>query len=142
MANFHLKALEIGMDAVFNVATAPVGTPKLKYMGTGYTPDPDNSYWSDVVADVASGAPTVTLSGLDIRIDTANNRVEIDFTDPSDSAITTTTNQFVIYIDTGVDATSPLVFSGDIDSTLSPTNGVLSLTLNSEGIAALNAAVA
>jgi hypothetical protein len=142
MANFHLKGLEIGLKSLLNVASAPSGTPELRYMSTAYTPNPDNSYWSDISSSEASGAPTITISGLTVTMDTTNNRVEIDFTDPSTASITTVTNQFVIIVNTGVAATSPIVFSGSIGTTLSPTDGTLALTLNAEGIAAQNAAVA
>lgn len=142
MATFHTQALKDALEALFNLAAAPTGTPKLKYMSTSYTPDPDDAYWSDISADEAAGAPTVTLTNVAINIDATNNRVAIDFDNPSSNTITTTTNQFVVIIDTGNNATSPIVFSGSINTTLSPIAGTLSLTINANGIAALNAAVA
>lgn len=142
MATFHTQAIADALEALFNVASAPVGTPQLRYMATTYTPDPDDAYWNDISADEASGAPTVTLAGLALNIDSVNNRVEIDFNDPSSSTITTTTDQFVIIIWTGSAATSPIVFSGSIGQTLSPVAGTLGLTLDANGIAAFNASVA
>lgn len=135
MANFHLQALKDAIDLL--VAT---GTAKLHYMAPAYTPDPDNSYWADISSDEASGAPTETLAGFAVAKDTANNRVTIDFTDPSEAGITTTTDQFVIVVDTGNDATSPILYSGAIDAELNPIAGTISLTIPATGIAALNAA--
>lgn len=142
MATFHTQALANALKAIMNISAAPTGTPKLHYMSTSYTPNPDNSYWSDISASEAAGAPTITLAGVAVNIDTTNNRAAIDFTDPSSSSITTTTDQFVIVIDTGVDTTSPIVYSGSINTTLSPVVGTLSLTIDANGVAALNAAVA
>lgn len=140
MATFHLQALADAMESFLQIATIPSGTVKLHYMAPAYTPDPDNSYWSDISANEASGAPTVTLSNVAVNIDTANNRVEIDFDDPSSSTITTTTDQFVIVLDTGVDSTSPILFSGSISTELNPVAGTLSLTIDANGACALNAA--
>lgn len=137
MAKFHGQGLLDALEALFNVASAPTGTPKLKYLKS-YTPDPDDGYWSDISAFEASGAPTVTLSGLSISYDTANDRVEIDFTDPSSASITTDTDGIAIIIDTGNAATSPIVYTATI-SNLIPVNGTLALTLDSNGLCALNA---
>lgn len=137
MAKFHGQGLLDALEALFNVASAPTGTPKLKYLKS-YTPDPDDGYWSDISAFEASGAPTVTISGLSISYDATNDRVEIDFTDPSSASITTDTDGIAIIIDTGVDSTSPVVFSTTITN-LIPIDGTLSLTLDSNGLCALNA---
>lgn len=135
-AKFHGQALLDALEALFNVASAPSGTPKLMYLKS-YTPDPDDSYWSDISANQASGSPEVTISGLSISYDSTNDRVKIDFTDPSSSTITTDTDGIAIIIDTGVDATSPVVFTSDITN-LVPVAGTLSLTLDSNGLCALN----
>lgn len=140
MATFHGQGLLDALEALFNVASAPTGTPELRYLKS-YTPDPDDSYWSDISANEAAGAPTVTISGLSLSYDSANNRVKIDFTDPSDSSITTDTDAIAIIINTGVDSTSPIVYSTAITN-LIPTDGTLSLTLSANGLCAINAAVA
>lgn len=136
-SKFHGQGLVDALEALFNVASAPTGTPELRYLKS-YTPDPDDSYWSDISASEASGAPTVTISGLSIAYDATNDRVKIDFNDPSDNSITTDTDGIAIIINTGTASTSPIVFTTDI-SNLVPANGILSLTLNSEGLCALNA---
>lgn len=111
-------------------------TLKLKYMATTYTAAPTTeNFLSDVSASEASGAPTETLANVDVRIDTGNGRVEIDFDDVTENTITTTTDKFIIYKDTGVEATSPLIAVADIvEGTLAPVAGTLSLTFNAEGL--------
>lgn len=139
MSTLYLKGLEVALDALMQEAAAPAGTIKLKYMQTSYTPNAGtHQYWSDISASVASGAPTETLANIDVRIDTGNSRVEVDADDVTENTITTTTNKFVIYLDTGNDATSPLIYCGDIaEGTLAPVAGTLSLTFNAEGIFAV-----
>src|SRR5690606_1004462 len=107
---------------------------------TSYTPDAANhQYWSDISASKASGAPTETLSNVAVTIDGSNMRVEVDADDVSENSITTSTDKFVIKIDTGNDATSPLIYCGDIaEGTLNPISGTLALTFSSDGLFAIN----
>lgn len=139
MSTLYLKGIEVALDALMQEAAAPSGTVKLVYMSTGYTPNlATENYYSDISASVASGAPTETLANVDVRIDTANSRVEVDADDVTENSITTTTNKFVVYLDTGVAATSPLIACVDIaEGTLSPVSGTLALTFNAEGIFAV-----
>lgn len=111
-------------------------TIKLKYMAVAYTPAPTTeNFLSDVSASEASGAPTETLTTIAPRFDAANNRIEFDANDVTEASITCTTNKFIIYKDTGVAATSPLIGCFDIaEGTLSPVAGTLALTFNTEGI--------
>jgi len=111
-------------------------TIKLDYMAPAYTPAPTTEdFLSDVSANIASGAPTETLANADVRIDAANSRVEFDADDVSSGSITTTTDKFIIYKDTGVAATSPLIACIDIvEGTLSPVGGTLAMTFDAEGI--------
>lgn len=139
MSVLYLKGLEVAFDALMQEAAAPSGTVKLAYMKTTYTPNVGtHQYYSDISADVASGAPTETLANIDVRIDTGNARVEIDADDVTENSITCTTDKFVVYLDTGVAATSPLIYCGDIGATLAPVAGTLALTFNAEGIFAVN----
>jgi hypothetical protein len=139
-AVFHGQGMLAATKALFNVTSAPTGTPTLKYLKS-YTYNPDHAFWSDISASVASGAPSVAISGLSITYDSTNNRVAIDFTDPSNGSITTDTDGIAIIIDTGVAATSPIVYSTSITN-LTPVNGTLSLTLNANGLCAINSATA
>lgn len=111
-------------------------TIKCAFMSTSYTQDIDaHVYYSDVSASVASGSTTQTLASKVVNVDNTNNRAEFDAADLSVAAQTTTTNKVVIYKDTGVAATSPLICCIDIaEGTLSPVGGTLAITWNSEGI--------
>lgn len=139
MSTLYLKGLEVALDALMQEAAAPSGTVKLAYMSTSYTPNlTSHNYYSDISASVASGAPTETLANIDVRIDTGNSRVEVDADDVTENSITCTTNKFVVYLDTGVAATSPLIACIDIaEGTLSPIGGTLAITFNAEGIFAV-----
>lgn len=140
-STLFLKGQEVAQKALLNIATAPTGTPKLAFMATSYTPNAGtDQFWSDISASQASGTTSVTLSSVAVNTDTGNARIEIDAADVSESSITATTNKFVIYVDTGTPATSPLVCSIDIaEGTLSPVSGTLAITFNAEGIFAIGA---
>ncbi len=136
MSTLHLRALKQGLDAVL-----ALGTPKLSFMTVAHTPNAGTqSFYSDVSANVAPGTTVVTLAGVTTTIDTGNARVEFDTNDISLSTITATTNKYVLWVDTGVAATSPLLATMDIaEGTLSPVAGTLSITVNAEGHFALKA---
>lgn len=136
MSTLHLTALKAGLDAVL-----ALGTPKLVFMATGYTPSSTtHSYYSDISASVASGTTAVTLGSVTTTLDSGNARVEFDTADPSLSTVTATTNKYCIYVDTGVASTSPVLATIDIvEGTLSPVAGTLAITVNAEGHFALKA---
>jgi len=136
MSTLHLQALKQGLDAVL-----ALGTPKLVFMATGYTPNAGtHSYYSDISASVAAGTTAVTLASITTTVDVANARMEFDTANPSLASITATTNKYTIYVDTGVAATSPVLATIDIaEGTLSPVSGTLSITVNAEGHFALKA---
>lgn len=139
MAGFYAKGLQDALEAVTGVAAAPTGTLKGAFMSTSYTQNPEtHQYWSDISASIASGTTVRTIASATVTIDTTNNRVEIDFADVTETPVTATTNQFVLYMDTGVAATSPLIACGALTTTLSPVGGTLTLTVNAEGLAAIN----
>lgn len=135
-SKLYLKGIE---QAFLGNIAFESDTLKLKYMKTTYTPAPTTeNFLSDVSAHEATGAPTETLASVDVRIDAANSRVEIDAADVTESGITCTTNKFIIYKDTGNAATSPLIACIDItEGTLTPVGGVLSVTFNAEGLFSL-----
>ena len=136
MSTLHLQSLKAGLDAVL-----ALGTPKLSFMATTYTPNATTHlYFSDISASVASGTTAVTLASVTTTLDVANARVELDTADPSLSSVTATTNKYSICFDTGVAATSPILATIDIvEGTLSPVAGTLSITVNAEGHFALKA---
>jgi hypothetical protein len=134
MSTLHLKSLEIALDAVL-----ALGTPKLSFMATTFTPDAGtDQYFSDISAEVASGTTAVTLASVATTIDTGNARVEFDTADPSLATVTATTNKYCIWVDTGVASTSPVIATIDIaEGTLAPIAGTLAITVNAEGHFAL-----
>lgn len=137
MSTLHLKALEIQLDAIL-----ALGTLKLYPMATTFTPDAGtDQYYSDISAEVASGAAAVTLTGVTTTIDTVNNRVELDTDNATTGTITTSTNKYCLVVDTGVAATSPVLATIDlVEGTVSTVAGTITFTINSEGHYALKAA--
>ena len=136
---FYSKGLEVALKAVTGDTAAPTGTLRGAFMATTYTQDQEtHQFYSDIVASISSGTTKRAVSGIAINVDTANNRVEIDFTDVSETPVTAVTNQFVLVMDTGDNSTSPLIAQGALSATLSPVGGTLTLTVNAEGLAAIN----
>jgi len=135
-STLHLTSLKAGLDAVL-----ALGTPTLSFMTVAYTPAATtDAYWSDISASQASGTTDVVLSGVTTTLDSGNARVEFDTADPSLSTITASTNKYCIWVDTGVDSTSPVLATIDIvEGTLSPVSGTLSIAVNAEGHFALKA---
>jgi len=136
MSTLHLRALKQGLDAVL-----ALGTPKLSFMATSFTPNAGTqAFWSDVSASRATGTTDVTLASITTTVDAGNARMEFDTANPSLAAVTTTTNKYTLWVDTGVAATSPVLATIDIvEGTLSPVSGTLSITVNAEGHFALKA---
>jgi len=130
MITLHLQSLQTAYDQLL-----ALGDLTLAYMDTGYTPDDGaDSYWSDISASRASGTSDEVLTGVTVRIDTANNRIEIDTDNPSQSPVTASTDKYTLRVDTGTDSTSPVLATIDInEGTLNPVSGTLSITINAEG---------
>lgn len=135
-STLHLQSLKAGLDAVL-----ALGTPKLSFMATGFTPNAaTHLYWADIVASRAAGTTDVTLASVTTTLDAGNARVEFDTANPSLSTITTTTNKYTMWVDTGSNATSPVLATIDIvEGTLTPVSGTLAITVNAEGHYALKA---
>ena len=139
MAGFYSKGIEVALKAVTGIAAAPTGTLKGAFMATTYTQNPEtHQFWSDISASIASGTTVRTISNVSVNVDTTNNRVEIDFDDVTETPVTASTNQFVLFMDTGTPATSPIIVCGAISTTLNPVGGTLTLVVNAEGLAAVN----
>lgn len=134
MSTLHLRALKQSLDLLI-----AQGDLTLAYMSTAYTPnDGTHEYWSDVSASRATGTTDAVLTGVTTTIDTINNRVTLDANNPSQSPVTATTNKFTLRVDTGVDATSPIVATINVaEGTINPVAGTLSITFNAAGIFAL-----
>ena len=139
MAGFYAKGLQDALEAITGVAAAPTGTLKGAFMATSYTQDKEtDQFWADISASIASGTTVRTIASTTVTVDTGNNRVEIDFADVTETPVTTSTDQFVLFMDTGTASTSPLIACADISTTLNPVGGTLTLVINTEGLAAVN----
>lgn len=141
MSTLYLKGIEVALDALMQETAAPSGTLKARFMATGYTPDAGtDQYWDDISASAASGFSDITLTSVDVRIDAANARVEVDYDNLTEASATGSTNKYVVRLDTGDDSTSPLIVCKDIDEgTLSPVSGTITITLDGEGDFAISA---
>lgn len=138
MAGFYSKNHENALKAVTGIAAAPTGTLKGAFMATSYTQNKEtHQFWSDISASIASGTTVRTIANVTVTVDTANDRVEIDFDNPSETPVSADTNQFVLFMDTGTPSTSPLIVCAALDETYSPRGGTLTLTVNTEGLAAI-----
>jgi hypothetical protein len=138
MATLYLKGIEQAWKGNIVVGTDDF---KLAFMSTAYTPNSvTHQYWADISASIASGTTLRTLTNVAWTIDTANNRVKFTADGVSESSVTTTTDKFVVFKDTGNSATSVLIGCFDItEGTLSPIAGTLTLNFSADGIFAIKA---
>lgn len=116
-------------------------TIKIAFMAPSYSPNIDTEdFYDDISGSIASGSTDQTLASKALNIDTTNDRVEFDAADISIASETIAggTDMIVVYKDTGVPGTSPLIAYIDIaEGTLAPINGTLAITWNAEGIFAI-----
>lgn len=115
-------------------------TFKVMFCNPAYTPNPDTEvYLSDVVANRAAGTTDLAVT-LTITVDNTDNRTEFDFTDVVTGTITATSNAVVLYIDTGVAATSELLTYNELvngsgtPTTFNVVAGVLTVTVDADGL--------
>lgn len=135
MSAFYLSGKKKLWDGSIDLDT---DTIKVAFMAPSYTPNIDTEdFYDDISASIASGSTDQTLASKALNIDTTNDRVEFDAGDLSIASETIAggTDMMVLYKDTGVASTSPLICYIDIaEGTLTPVNGTLSITWNAEGI--------
>lgn len=138
MATLFLRGLEQAYKGGIVVGT---DTFSLAFMSTSYTPDAVNEeYWSDISANIASGTTVRTLSGVSIIIDGANSRIAFDANNVSETPVTTSTNKFVLFKNTGTPTTSTLVGCFDItEGTLNVTGGEVAVNFSANGIFGISA---
>lgn len=110
-------------------------TFKCMLVQSGYTPDKDTHLKRSSVTNEASGAgystggSTVTAT---VTKDTANDRVDISFSNPSWGSSTISANAAVIYKSRGgASSADELVAYVDFGSTVSSTSGTFSVTFSS-----------
>lgn len=114
-------------------------TIKVALLTNAYTPNIDTQdFWDDVSANETSGdgytAGGETLGTKSITVDTTNDRAEFDAADASWTSASFTARYIVIYKDTGVASTSPLIAYIDTGSDQVVSSGTFTITWDAEGI--------
>jgi hypothetical protein len=121
------------------------GAAKALLLTSAYTPNQDtHRYKSDLTNELptANGYTLrgVTLTTKTSTYDAPTNVMMLDCDDPSWAAATLTARYLVFYIDTGTDATSPLVAYVDFGADVSSTNAPFTYQVPVTGAASLTAA--
>lgn len=115
------------------------GTYKLMLVTTSYTPDVDNhAFRSDVTGEASGTGYTAggqTVDSVTITQDNTNNRAVVDFADEVFSGVTVTNvDGAILYKDTGVAATSPLIAYFDFtEGAQSTVGGAFTVTPSASG---------
>lgn len=117
-------------------------TIKVALVTSTYTPDQDTHEFFSSVTNEVSGtgysAGGAALANKAVTEDTINNKGVFDADDTSWASSTITARAAVIYKDTGVAATSPLICYIDFGADKSTTAGTFLITWNAEGLLNLN----
>lgn len=113
-------------------------TIKVALCTSSYTPNIDShSFFSSITNEVSGGGYTSggsTLSSKATSQDNTDNEGVFDAADISISSSTITARYAIIYKDTGVAGTSPLICYIDFGENKSSSAGTFGITWNSEGI--------
>jgi hypothetical protein len=116
------------------------GTIKCTLHTSTYTVNKDHDYYSDLSGEIAVGGYSPqTLASKTVAVDDTNDRALIDAADPVFSSLASgaTVTQVVVWRDTTVAGTSPLICQFDITST--PTNGGnITINFDTNGLFAVN----
>jgi len=114
------------------------GAIKVMLTTSSYTPDQDAHIYKSSVTNEVSGAGYVTrgqaLTSKTITYNGTNNTVTMDAADTVWANSTITARYAIIYQDSGVDATSPLLGYVDFGADFSSSNGNFQLTWDANGI--------
>lgn len=117
-------------------------TFKVLLVTSAYTPNADHNFYSQITNEVAAGGGYTTggqtLSGVSVSQDNTDDEGVLDANDVVWASATFTARGAVIYKDTGVASTSPLL--GFIDFVTDKVGGGDNFTIqwNAEGILNLN----
>ena len=114
-------------------------TIKVALLSSAYTPNQDtHEFWSDVSANEVTGtgytAGGQALGTKTATYDAATNTIKLDAADVTWAASTITARYAVVYKDTGVATTSPLVAYVDFVTDQSSNSGDFTLTWDANGI--------
>jgi hypothetical protein len=116
------------------------GDVKVALLEDAHTPNLDaHNYFDDVVADEVSGtgytAGGQVLGTPSVTYNTGTNTLVLDGDNASWGSSTISAAYAVVYLDTGVDATSPLIGLVDFETIISSTDGTFSVNWDAAGIA-------
>lgn len=117
-------------------------TIKLALCSSSYTPDVDaHDFFNDITNEVSSSG-TYSAGGATLTVTTSQDNTDdegvFDATDVSFTSATITARYAIIYKDTGVASTSPLICYIDFGTDQSSSAGTFTITFASEGILNLN----
>lgn len=118
-------------------------TLKVALVTSSYSPDQDaHDNYDDLTNEVANGngytTGGATLANKAVTADNTDNEGVFDADDVSWTSSTITARGAVIYKDSGVASTSPLIAYIDFGSDKSSSNGTFQITWAAEGILNLN----
>lgn len=132
----------LGDDSIVGTAiNLKTDTIKGSLHTSSWVPDIDaDEFWSHVDNEVASsGTYTAGIAGgvtltMSISTDDTDNEGVVDATDVSITSATITARYFVFRKDTGVAATSPVLWYLDFVTNQTSTAGTFAITFAAEGI--------
>jgi hypothetical protein len=114
---------------------------KCALVTSSYTPDKDaDEYFDDVTNEVSGTGYTAggkALTNKSVNDDDVNDQAEFDADDTTWAVATITARAAVIYKDTGVASTSPLIAYIDFGEDFSTSGADFTVEWDSEGILAL-----
>lgn len=117
-------------------------TIKIALVTSSYSPDKDaDENFDDVTNEVAGTGYTAgggTLANTTVTVDDTNDLAKLDADDETWSSATITARGAVIYKDTGVDSTSPLVCYLDFTEDKVASEGDFTVQFNADGILTLS----
>jgi len=129
--NALLKALNKEIDY-------DTDTVKVMLCTSTYTPDQDAHDYKDDVTNEVTGvgysAGGATLASKTIAYDAGTNIIKLDAADTSWTSSTITARYAVIYVDTGVASTSPLLGYVDFGGDESSSAGTFLIQWSADGI--------
>jgi len=113
-------------------------TVKVMLCTSTYTPNQDTHDYKDDVTNEVTGvgysAGGATLASKTIAYDTGTNIIKLDAADTSWTTATITARYAVIYVDTGVASTSPLLGYVDFGADESSSAGTFLIQWSADGI--------
>lgn len=116
-------------------------TIKCALVTSSYTPDKDTDEYFDDLTNEVSGTGYTTggkvLTNKSVNEDDVNDRAEFDADDITWTVATITARAAIIYKDTGVAGTSPLIVYIDFGEDYSTSGADFTVEWDSEGILAL-----